>query len=320
MRANALLPGRVRIVWFVAVAAALLTGCFVFSFDGHERDNPRDPGASTFACGAVDLQTDRANCGVCGQACTANASCIRGSCVPGGCVPGVDSCGQGKTCRGPEPGVPGKELSRCEAIAKGDCPAGQSFCHDRCVSGTCESYFCNLPAPPILCGPEAPFGREGPTYSCGVCLGDTECMIQRRGCEDSGYRDPKSGLVWRFLDGSSMPADAARQCAALDDKTSNAPDWRLPTRAEVQSLVASCGGETDACTGSTTGCLPPKMQEELKAKDQCRLAITGDPLGNVWVAGSTPAITTFESGGSVTLTAYPTRIRYAAVFCLAPSL
>jgi hypothetical protein len=50
----------------------------------------------------VDLQTDPANCGACGNRCANGTECVAGSCVcvPGGTCQTDDDCCEGESCLG----------------------------------------------------------------------------------------------------------------------------------------------------------------------------------------------------------------------------
>lgn len=96
-------------------------------------------------CGGAcrDLQTDEANCGVCGNACGPNQTCCAGTCLNlrtnaancgvcgNACAVGTQSC---SPCSGPD--CNGKAVARC-------CPNGRSNC-----GGTCR----DLQTDPAACG------------------------------------------------------------------------------------------------------------------------------------------------------------------------
>lgn len=98
----------------------------------------------TSKCGkqCVNLQTDSANCGACGAACTGGRSCTGGSCtcpanqsfIAGACIPrfgctlALNTCEFGKKAC---PDLPGDADSRCHVSAE-----GEPFCatSEECVT------------------------------------------------------------------------------------------------------------------------------------------------------------------------------------------
>lgn len=90
---------------------------------------------SQVLCGAmcVSTATDSANCGTCGNACTAGQTCTGGACM---CSAGLSGCGG--RCVDTQ-----SDNANCAACGRG-CQPGQS-----CVAGACVS---GCPAPNRMCG------------------------------------------------------------------------------------------------------------------------------------------------------------------------
>ncbi|MGC4118520.1 MAG: hypothetical protein QM765_28985 [Myxococcales bacterium] len=107
----------------------------------------------------VDLQTDEANCGICGEACSAASLCIKAQCYPKTCA--NPSCSAGQVCVG----------NKCveEACVDVKCGTGEV-----CSGGTCKSS----------CVPDAPCT---PAEDCKV--GTTACSGGVATCNATGNAD-----------------------------------------------------------------------------------------------------------------------------------
>ncbi len=77
-----------------------------------------------------DLTRDDANCGACGNACAAGASCRASSCAETNCANGVDDDGEG---------------------------------FSDCADPDCQSVACSLSDPTVNCGHPAPLADAGPS-------------------------------------------------------------------------------------------------------------------------------------------------------------
>ncbi len=111
-------------------------------------------------CGAacVDTNTSNANCGACGNACSAGTECRGGTCVTP-CRTGELRCGTMGTCTDPQTDV--NNCGGCGTV----CPSGQM-----CVSGVCN-LVCT--APQTVCtaasGSRSCVNLQTDANNCGAC-------------------------------------------------------------------------------------------------------------------------------------------------------
>jgi hypothetical protein len=106
-----------------------------------------DAGCPTYASSlclgvCVDLQTNAANCGVCGRACDPATSCTQGKC---GCLGAI--CGGQCVDTSSDPEHCGSCPVACSMgeVCKGGgctCPAGQMLCHGACTDTTSSPDHC----------------------------------------------------------------------------------------------------------------------------------------------------------------------------------
>jgi hypothetical protein len=141
---------------------------------------------------SVDLQTDAANCGVCGNSCASNSTCVGGRCVFGDSGCGIEETDCGSYCSDTNwdnsncggCGIQcGFEESCNYGFCEWDYPCFQDevmcgdFCTDlnwdpnncggcgiQCLGGTCDGGICYEPPPPP---PPPPGGCQTP--GCGAC-------------------------------------------------------------------------------------------------------------------------------------------------------
>lgn len=179
-------------------------------------------GAGQRVCSGVctDVESSRANCGSCGNACGGNLVCSGGLCVlpsPGPCSP---------------------------TNPTGACPSGQS-----CTGGACVT-------PTMPCSSANPTGpcSDGMTCVGGACCADDRacgsvCCNAGSVCfaDASGNRS----CARRCATSSECPA-SANCCATLTDGTGNFLDYGVcsPFIAGMTSCRCSTGTE---CSG---GCTP----------------------------------------------------------------
>jgi hypothetical protein len=133
----------------LVLAATLLAGCMVAT-----DTCPTGMAQCDVAC--VDIRTDEANCGTCGNACASGQVCAGGSCEAsclagqvlcgGRCVdPQSDRafCGARADCAGPNDGDACASGQVCAGgSCEASCLAGQVLCGGRCVDPQSDRAFC----------------------------------------------------------------------------------------------------------------------------------------------------------------------------------
>ncbi len=134
----------------------------------------RDASAGRFC---ANLQTDRANCGACGQACAAGQRCIAGACVTE-CPPTQTLCGAACVDTTVDPAhcgacghaCPGGQTCVAGACSMA-CPTGQMYCTDRCLDVTGDRTNCGA------CGRAC---ADGELCAMGTCA--FSCTTGRVNC------------------------------------------------------------------------------------------------------------------------------------------
>ncbi|GEM_PF-1549016 len=191
--------------------------------DEEDADGTRVPacplGTVECAGGCVDLQQSAANCGACGAACPAGASCVAGACA---CQDGLDLCGA--ACVNLQ--GDGANCGACGAA----CPAGAS-----CVAGACACQD-GLD----LCG-AACVNLQGDGANCGacgaVCVSPSVCsagLCSATGCTIAGQTQCGSSCV----DLASDPANCGACGTACGAGQS------------CVSGVCGCPATATACSGA----------------------------------------------------------------------
>ncbi|WP_437992339.1 MXAN_6577-like cysteine-rich protein [Sorangium sp. So ce145] len=137
---------------------------------GEAGGEPCASGLVACSGGCVDLATDAAHCGRCGQECPAEQRCERGACR---CASGFTACGGGCVDVKSDPLHCGACEARCplhETCVEGACVCDEGFaiCSGRCVDLAVDPAHCG--ACGAACAPGL-FCREG---ACACAAGDYE--------------------------------------------------------------------------------------------------------------------------------------------------
>jgi len=214
-----------------------------------------DPAGACETCGAaqlcIDLATDPGNCGTCGNACPATASCTDGTCT----CPGSESL-----CNASCVDL-SSDQANCGACGA-DC--GDLFCLDgRCASdcgglAECSGACVNLSTDPEHCGTCGNLCGTGSSCIDGQCqCGDTTVSLANHvqpiftascassGCHDGNNRPgggPGGGAT-------SLDLRAGNALQSLLDSTTPCGDVLVPGDADASVLVGKLDG-TELCMGS----------------------------------------------------------------------
>jgi hypothetical protein len=125
----------------------------------------------------VDLRSDPANCGECGESCSAGQRCLDGACCSGsgGTCDGDDECCGGLTCCDGRCTDPSGDPNNC-----GDCGETCDFDPYLCEAPTCQDGVCGRrPVPDgTLCVP------DDPSYAC--CDGGCADLHREEHCGECG--------------------------------------------------------------------------------------------------------------------------------------
>ncbi|MCA9672321.1 MAG: hypothetical protein KC503_42295 [Myxococcales bacterium] len=179
---------------------------------GGGQDNPTQPSQPTGpqcsnpmqACGTrcVDLQSDRLNCGGCGNACGASSDCVFGQCT---CV------GTAKDCNGQR--IDGCECQACDTADPSKCKTAPAC--DPTQAGSCSGtgMYCTNTVTGTLSCQTCPAGYSncdgvGNCECSGSCNGN-QCQSGNGGCDPSTTNS--CGSNGAFCDTSSK---ACANCQA----------------------------------------------------------------------------------------------------------
>ena len=146
------------------------------------------PAGSTL-CGSlcVDENTDRNNCGACGNVCASGTACTNGSCQSG-CPGGTTPCGGVCVNENTDPqncGACGNVCTSGTTCTGGSCqsgcPAGTALCNGTCVNESTDPNNCGS------CGTVCPAGSTCAGGSCitnqvaGSCLPTSSLAVLTQG-------------------------------------------------------------------------------------------------------------------------------------------
>ncbi len=207
-------------------------------------DAPPGPSCPTgqSACGqaCVDLRADNANCGRCGNACGAGATCQTGVCT---CAAGLSDCGSGCVDLQASGSHCGSCANACGtgticsagSCVRGSCPGGQTSCNGACVDTSTSALNCGG------CGMACPAGSSCSGGKCGCGSGLVSCG---GGCVDTSSNSQHCG-------GCNAACSAGSACVSGVCKISCAAGTTLCGSActDTSRDPASCGGCGKACGG-----------------------------------------------------------------------
>ena len=193
----------------------------------------------------VDLQTDDANCGACGTACTGGKTCQSGSCT---CPSGKEDCSGTCVDTQTDPANCGTCANTCsegqvcaEGICSADCPEGTTECTGACVDLQTDLDNCGT------CGTECPSINAVAECAAGSCAlksckdGYDDCDENiANGCEAPLNTDENCGICGTACTGGK--ACMAGSCVCPTGRTEC-----YGTCVDLQSDVANCGVCGTAC-------------------------------------------------------------------------
>lgn len=228
----------------------------------------KDGSACTSTCGGncVDLKSDNANCGKCGNACPASATCNAGNCVcaqnqnrcGNACVDvktDLNNCGKcGTVCGGDAGSIMGGTWACVAGACTVQCQGMKTNCTGTCVDTTSDINNCGM------CGTACDPSLEA--CSAGKCCpqGQVNCNGT---CVDT-MSDPKNCGVCGMTCSGMTPGCSMGKCAAFVDHGPMHTFTNLTTDHYITQGGCSVGGGDAAdadffCKhfyGSTCSALP----------------------------------------------------------------
>ena len=196
--------------------------------------------------------------------CTIALSCVPDApehpCAPGSAI--YNEC---------EPVVPGSGCtndSQCRGD-NGECVDGVCVCEADCVGKNCGDDGCGGSCG--QCGAEWQCGSDRRCFdpcegkecgndwrgdSCGECEEGWHCGSDQV-CLEDYWSDLTAGLTWENPPASEMVGASAAKQYCQDLNLAGYSDWRLPTIAELRSLLQGCLATTvgGACEVGKDDCL-----------------------------------------------------------------
>jgi hypothetical protein len=224
---------------------------------GYERGEPFNPYLRSCNGAVVDIRSDRANCGACGNDCGSDALTF---CNEGGCASWANCCHQfiGFPC----PLTPCG--SRCVNLQtdSGNCGDCGITCGplQRCFSGVCRDYLSD----PNHCGPNDELCPTDKVCKLGECVscpaGSTICSNL---CIDTATDNQHCGGCGSGCTGDQKCVNS--KCLYLADGDGDCPDGSSPCNG------VCCGWTVDdtwvsCCSGSGPGteyCDPKRTSANL---------------------------------------------------------
>jgi hypothetical protein len=264
-----------------------------------------------------DLQSDRANCGACGNACASGRVCVGGTCVVS-CPAGQTNCGG--TCRDVQTdrdhcGACNTACGTTERCVSGRCAvvcaAGQTACGSACVSTRTDPSHCG--GCNIACPARANAAEVCAAAACNfVCdAGFADCdRDPSNGCEASLTTSLAScgrcGNACAFANATAQCTNGActlGTCTAGFASCDNNP--ANGCEVDTRSSAAHCGACGAVCAGTCTngvcgfgnGSLGTLNVTSTTTLNQVRASVNAAMGANV--ADLTNVVGTFAVGQSV---------------------
>lgn len=197
--------------------------------------------AQTLCNGAcVDTQSDSANCGGCGIACTAGTVCSAGMC---GCAGGLNQCNGACVNTATDVfncGGCGMACAGTQACSGGTCacPTGHSSCAEQCVDVQSDVANCGGCAMACVSGQECASGacscQAGLSNCTGSCLDTNENADNCGGC------------------GTICPTEQVCSLGACADECADGLTQCDRNCANLMTSQANCGTCGNACPAGQT--------------------------------------------------------------------
>ncbi|MEZ4391011.1 MAG: MXAN_6577-like cysteine-rich protein [Polyangiales bacterium] len=266
--------------------------------DAGPADVPPTCGAGQSVCSGVcvNLMTNSANCGSCGNGCPSGRSCVTGACA---CPLGQSSCGSAcvnlssntQNCGSCGNACPSGQVCRtgsCQAT----CASGSTLCGTQCVTTGDDPNNCGG------CGNVCPSGN---ICSSGQCV--PVVTIDQIGCADGTREAFVNRTSFPQIAGCSgawslpgifpaIPASTMSQCATLGNSSTTAPangmgcassnlcarGWHICNGGEIRTRTMNmgCTATTDypassffAAAVSGTGCFVCALRSNTMTGSAC---------------------------------------------------
>lgn len=187
----------------------------------------------------MDLQSDVANCGQCGRACT-NQVCSAGSCTTN-CGTGLTNCSSSCVNLQTDSVHCGNCATACaggQSCSNGACACtgGQTLCSGTCVNTSTDANNCGA------CGTTCSGGRTCTGGACSCPSGKTYCG---QSCVSTTTDVNNCGACGTACPGGQTCTNGACTCPNAGEKLCNG------ACIDVQSDAANCGDCSINCSPST---------------------------------------------------------------------
>ncbi len=164
--------------------------------------------ATANQCGAacVDIATDDANCGKCGNACSSASHCVAGSCT---CPPGAPVCGG--VCVDVK-----SDPDNCNGCGN-RCAAGNSCVNGTCscAKTTCGATCTDLSSDDANCGKCGKACSKGQSCQSGLCKCPTGQSLCGGACVDTNVDNANCGSCNKVCSGSCQ-LGVCQKCPVVD--------------------------------------------------------------------------------------------------------